>query len=181
MRNILIFTITITLLFSCAYKKTDVNNPYTVISADSLINNVDTFQDMLVTIDGTIIHVCGVDSRKMKLKTEMGQIIKIVPKTADASFDRSYLKHTVKVYGVVYQEKIEKEFINKVDSQQLILCHIDQKPCKDTAWVKQQIVEGKAPQISKDEADRLRKKLESLGKGYIPVVCIIADSVSIIE
>jgi hypothetical protein len=41
----------------------------TEVPADSLVANIDKYHDTRVEVVGLVVHVCGVDGRKMKLTT----------------------------------------------------------------------------------------------------------------
>jgi hypothetical protein len=60
------------------------------ISADSVIANIDAYRNRKIEVEGLIIHVCGVDGRRMKLQTDHGAILKIVPADSLAAFDESF-------------------------------------------------------------------------------------------
>lgn len=50
------------------------------LQADSLIKKIEYYLDKNIETDGVVIHICGVDGKKMKLQTDNGEIIKVVPK-----------------------------------------------------------------------------------------------------
>jgi hypothetical protein len=151
------------------------------ISADSLIANVDAYRDRKVEVEGLIIHVCGVDGRKMKLQTDHGAILKIVPADSLAAFDESFYKKRVRVRGIAGESRVDSASIERMEKDKTLLCHIDHTPCKDSAWVNRQEASGAADSLSKRDIDNLKKSMEQTGKSYVPVITIFAEEVEIIE
>ena len=76
------------------------------IEADSLIANVDRFLGKKVEIQGTIVHICGVSRKKMKLKSDGAQVLKIIPSGSLHSFDTSLYKKRVSIVGQVQKSQI---------------------------------------------------------------------------
>jgi len=152
----------------------------TKVSADSLVASIDKYHDTRVEVEGLVVHVCGVDGKKMKLMTESGAIIKIVPRDSSDSFDKSFYKKMVKVQGIAEESRIEKSYIDKMEREKALLCHIDNTPCKDSAWVSGQKEAGAADTLSKRDIERLRSKMEQTGKSYVSVVTIFAERVEIV-
>lgn len=157
------------------------NQEITKVVADSLIVNIDKYNGTKVETEGVIIHVCGVNGRKMKLKTESGEIIKIVPQDSLASFDKSFYKKRIRVQGFVKESRIEKPYLDMIEKERTLLCHIDNTPCKDSAWVKRQKNAGIADSLSNRDILRLREKMEQTQKDYISVITILAEKCEIIE
>ena len=151
------------------------------VPADSLVANIDEYHDTRVEVEGLVVHVCGVDGKKMKLMTESGAIIKIVPRDSSDSFDKSFYKKMVKVKGVAKESRIERSYVDKMERERALLCHIDNTPCKDSAWVSGQREAGAADTLSKRDVERLRSKMEQTGKSYVSVVTILAKQVEIVE
>ena len=168
-----------TLLVCCNNKNT--NQDITKVVADSLIVNIDKYRDTKVETEGVIVHVCGVDGGKMKLKTESGAIIKIVPNDSLSKFDASLYKKRIKVKGFVKEFRTEKNYIDKMEKEGTLLCHIDNTPCKDSAWVKRKIESGAAEKISKRDIAKLRKRMEQTEKSYVSVITIFAKKIEIIK
>lgn len=152
-----------------------------LIDADSLINNIDKYVNTNVKIEGDILHVCGVDGKKLKLKTKQGEIIKVIYPDNQKSFDNYFNKKHIVVYGQVSETRINKTEIDQFEKEKTLLCHIDQTACKDSAWVKKQEDSGKANEISSNDIINLRKKMQSTGKDYISQITIIAYKIDIIE
>ena len=131
-------------------------------------------------MEGIVIHVCGVDGKKMKLSTENGSIIKILPKDSLTSFDKSFFKKKVKVQGLVNELRIGKSYIDRLEKDKVLLCHIDHTPCKDSVWVRELKESGSANALSKKDTDKLMQIMEQTGKEYISVIIIVAEKVEII-
>ncbi len=169
----------VTIIILCS--NIGIDNEIIKVDADSIVTNIDKYKGGKVETEGIIIHICGVDGRKMKLKTQSGAIIKIVSKDSLSSFNKEFFKKRIKVQGIVKEYRIEKEYIEQMENNKTLLCHIDNTPCKDSIWVNNLIKSGKSDSISQKDIDRLNLKLLQSGKSYISVICIIADKVEIIE
>lgn len=167
------------LLICCNNKY--INQKITKVNADSLIINIDKYCKTKVEIEGIIIHICGVNGKKMKLKTDYGEIIKIVPLDSMISFDNSFYKKRIKVQGTVKEYRIEKSYIDKIEKEKTLLCHIDNTPCKDSAWVNRQKNRGVADSLSNRDIEKLKSKMEQTKKNYVSVITIVADKCEIIE
>jgi len=152
----------------------------TFISADSLIVNIDNYVNTRVETEGLIAHVCGVDRKKMKLMTERGEVIVIIPQDT-ASFDYSLNRKRIKVYGLVREERLYEHYIDEKEERKFLLCHVDRTPCKDIKWVNAKVEAGVADSLSKKDTDALRKKLEQKGKGYVSVVSIVCEKYEVID
>lgn len=180
MKNqILVFVIATTLFLN----NTNANacNDIEKVNADSLIANIDKYINTKVEIEGTIVHVCGVDSLKMKLKTKSGAIIKIVSSDSHKGFSKSLYNKKIKVLGVVSEARIEKPYIERVEKERLLLCHIDNMPCKDSAWAGKLRGTAEGDSLSKRSATKMRNKIEQSSKNYISVVTITAEKYEVID
>ncbi len=154
---------------------------YAKVSIDELINKADQFENKKVEIIGIVDHMCGVNGKKFKLKSTSGSVLKVVPKDLNVSFDSNLKKQLVSVQGIVELIRIEKAYINKMEKEGTLLCHIDHNPCKDKAWVNNKIESGKDVEIVKGDIAKLRKQMVEGGKEYISYICIRADKVDILE
>jgi hypothetical protein len=177
--RILVITLLTSLLVCCNNIKS--NQKFTKIAADSLIVSIDNFCDSKVEIEGVVVHICGVDGKKMKLKTENGAIIKIVLQDSLDCFDKVFYKKRIKVQGVVKEYRIDKEYISRMENEKTLLCHIDYTPCMDSVWVERQISNGIADSLSNREILKLKRKMEQTKKDYVSVITIIAEKCEIIE
>lgn len=92
--RIAIVTLLMALLTCCNNVKP--TQQFAKVTADSLIANIDKYENTKVEIEGVIIHICGVDGKKMKLRTENGSIIKIVPYDSLQNFDVSFIKSALR-------------------------------------------------------------------------------------
>ena len=150
------------------------------VPADSLIVNIDNYVNKKVETEGFIAHVCGVDKKKMKLMSESGKVVVIIPQDT-ASFDYSLNRKRIKVYGLVKEERLNEQYIDQKEAEKVLLCHLDQTPCIDTEWVNAKIEAGVAGSLAKRDIDTLRQKLEQQGKGYVSVVSIVCEKYEVIE
>ncbi|MDD4141233.1 MAG: hypothetical protein PHR20_00330 [Bacteroidales bacterium] len=150
------------------------------VSADSLVVNVDDFVGKEVQTEGYISHVCGVDGMKMKLKSDNGRVMVIVPADT-ARFDPSINKKRIKVSGIVQETRLTPQYINEKEAEKAVLCHLDETPCKDTAWINGLIRSGEADTISKKCARTLRNVLTEQGKGYVSIVTIVCKKYEVVD
>jgi len=173
----------IALLMACAFtgKSQETAGEFTKLSMNDLIAKADQFQNKKVEVIGLIVHMCGVDAKKMKLKSPSGAVIKIVPQNPEEAFDTAFKKQLVSVQGVVEVKRIEKAYIDKMEKEGTLLCHIDNTPCKDKEWINKKIETGADVTISKRDIAKLRKKMEVSGKDHITSICIRAEKVELLE
>ena len=155
-------------------------NANAIVSADSLIVDIDKYARQKVKTEGLISHVCSYNGKKMKLKSDNGEVIVIIPHD-NSSFDHSLNGKRISVYGLVKEERLSKSYIDERERLKSLLCHVDQRPCKDTDWVKSKIESGVAESISKKDIETLRQKMEKQGKGYVSIVSIVCEQYSVIE
>jgi hypothetical protein len=168
-----------TILLSCNNPKT--NQSIEKVNADILLNNIENYSNRKIEIEGYIVHVCGVDGMKMKLKTENGEIIKIVPFDSTLKFDGSYYKKTIRVQGKITESRLVKHLVDSLDKEKTLLCHIDNTPCKDKGWIENQIRKGISDSLSKKDIERLNEKMLKTGKDYISIFTILAEKILIID
>jgi hypothetical protein len=169
------------IILFCILSNTKIYSQIYKLDADSLIENIEKYNDKNVVVEGVIIHICGVDGKKMKLKTDKGEIIKIAPKDSLNSFDNSFYKKRIRVLGIVKESHIDNSYIDKIEKGKNILCHIDNTPCKDSAWINNKKQSGTADAISKQNIEKLRFKMKETGKNFIPTITIFAEKIEIIE
>ena len=151
------------------------------LQADSLIKKIEYYLDKNIETDGVVIHICGVDGKKMKLQTDNGEIIKVVPKDSLNSFDASFYKKRVKIQGIVKEFRIDKNDIDKMEKEKKLLCHIDNTPCKDSVWVNNKKKSGKVDALSNQDIEKLRTTMVQTGKSYVSIITIFAEKVEIID
>ncbi|MDE5423362.1 hypothetical protein L3073_14170 [Ancylomarina sp. DW003] len=168
-------------MFALSSKSQQAEEKYTQVSIDKLVNNGNQFENKRVEIIGLVDHLCGVDGHKMKLKAASGAVLKVVPNNLTDCFDAKLKKQLVCVKGVVDVIRIEKAYIDEMEEEGTLLCHIDHSPCKDKAWVNNKIESGKDVEIVKQDIAKLRKQMKESGKEYVNYICIRADSVNILE
>ena len=173
--------IVICLLVTFSSKGQQPTELYVKVSIDEIIKKADQFENKKVEIIGLVDHMCGVDGHKMKLKASSGAVLKVVPNKPDESFDSNLKKQIVCVQGIVELIRIEKAYVDKMENEGTLLCHIDHSPCKDKAWVNNKIESGKDVEIVKRDITELRKQMLESGKDYVSYICIRADKVNILE
>ena len=165
----------------CVTYSTKVFSQINKLQADSLIKNIEYYIDKSIETDGVIVHICGVNGKKMKFQTDNGEIIKIVPKDSLNSFDASFYKKRVKIQGIVKEFLTDKNYIDKMEKEKKLLCHIDNTPCIDSVWVNNKKKSGKADALSNHDIEKLRTTMEQTGKSYVPIITIFAEKVEIID
>ena len=145
-----------------------------------LIVNINSYVNTKVETEGVIAHVCGVDRKKMKLMSENGEVVVVVPYDT-TSFDYSLNKKRIKVYGLVKEERIDNSYLDEKEEEKVLLCHVDHTPCKDTEWINAKIEAGVADTLSKQQIEARRKKMEQQNKGYISIVTIVCEKYKIVS
>lgn len=167
--------ITITLFYNKAISQT------VKLNADSLIVNIEKYIDKTVEVEGNVAHICGVDAMKMKIKSNSGADIKIIPNEKLGKIDFSINKKNVKVIGKVSEFRIDTNFVVKLEKDQALLCSIDKSACIDSIWVKKKWESGTAANSSKEATLKLRERIKNSPKGYVTLVTIIAEKIEVIE
>jgi len=148
-----------------------------VVDSDSLVAGIDMYAGRRVETSGTIIHVCGVDGKKMRLKTAGDARIKIVPGGGMTVFDKdTYNGKKVRVHGLVKETRLDMKYIEGIEKERSVLCHVDYTPCISKSWAEQLKAAGTADSISAVGTNKLRDRLKASAKGYISLVTIVADS-----
>ena len=170
--------ISLFLLLAFASKGQQPVDLYTQISIDKLISKAAEFEGKKVQLIGLVDHMCGVDGKKMKLKSGSGAVIKVVPNKAEDCFDLNLKKQLVSVKGVVELIRIDKTDIDKMEKEGALLCHIDHSPCKDKAWVNNKIESGKDVEMLKRDIVKLRMQMKESGKNDVSFICIRAAQVN---
>ena len=150
------------------------------VPADSLIVKIDMYVGKKIETEGMIAHVCGVDGRKMKLMSNNGEVVNVILHDT-TRFDRSLTRQRVKVYGLVIEERLGKQYIVEKEEEKALLCHVDQRPCRDVNWANRQIEAGRADSLSKRDIDRLRQMMKRHGTEYVSVVSIVCESHEVVE
>ena len=105
-KHLLLIALLYIVLAACKHQSG--NSVIQKVQADSLVHHVDVYKGTLVETKGVIRHICGVDKRKMKLQSEGGRYIKIVPADTATCFDRDLYKRKLLVRGIVREERIKK-------------------------------------------------------------------------
>ncbi|MBI9062777.1 MAG: hypothetical protein JEZ14_12395 [Marinilabiliaceae bacterium] len=168
-------------LFYTSCNQTQNQQVVTPIQADSLILNIHQFDGKSIETQGTVAHVCGVNLQKMKLKTENGEIIKVIPSDSTETFDKSLTKKRVIIRGIARETKLTRAEIEKTKQASKLLCHVDHTPCKDAEWIQRQEKLGHANTILEREYKKLMVKMKQTGLDYISIVIIQADQIEVIE
>lgn len=176
-----ITVLSVSILILTLYVNISAQTEFIRIESDILIDNHDRYLNKRVETEGVIVHICSVDGKKMKFRADNGAIIKIVSSTQGHSFKKSLYKKRVVVKGVLRVNRINKDYIDKAEKKKTLLCHIDNKPCKDSEWVQNKIKTGKADKISATSIKKLRKIMKETGKDYVSVITIAAEYISTVS
>jgi len=168
----------ISFLFGCTSPNT--HNGIKEVNADELVENIDAYIDSRLVTEGTIVHICSVDGKRMKLKTDRGVIIKIVPFDPTQSFDTLFYKKRVAIQGVVKESRISDTMIAEQEKSSVVYCSYDSDSCTNSSQVGPK---ANVSDISRSENELANPKqtLERAGKDYVSVVFIVAERVDIIK
>ena len=161
--------------------KAQASAEYPSFSIDQLVAKADSLVGKKVEVIGLVVHMCGVDGQKMKLKSPSGAILKIVPNNPKDSFDSELKKQLVSVQGIVEVKRIEESYVDRMEKEGTLLCHIDHTPCKDKPWVNNKIETGADVEIVKKDIAKLRKIMEDSGKNYFNSICVHATKVRLLN
>ena len=180
MRNLNLLLLALTLTLSCC-NTTNKQQAIIQVDADSLLNNINDYNHKTIETKGFVAHVCGVNRQKLKLITADGQALKVVPSDSTECFDKSLTRKMIKIQGVAVENRIPRAQIEKLNKAKSLLCHVDQKPCIDSAWIKRQHKLNHAETILKRDFDKLNAKMNETGKAYISVVTVHLNHLEIIK
>ena len=169
--------LSIMLLSNC--KSGNKQQSFIRINADSLIAHPDLYTGKAIEIEGVALHICGVDHKKLKLKTKNGRIIKLIPGDTSVHFNNTFYKKNLIVQGIASELRIPKAYIDSMAEAGTLLCHIDHTPCKDSAWVNDKIIKGKAKGISERDIEKLRQQLGD--KNELSLICIEVSHIAVAE
>lgn len=150
-------------------------------SIDKIIESIEMYQNKTIYAEGTAVHLCGVDKKKLKLRSDGGKMVKVIWSDSTKVFDKNLKENRIWIKGKVVEARISVDYVNKMEQSQTLLCHVDHSPCKDSAWVNQKIESGKAPGMSAKDIRKLRDEMESTEKDYVSVITIIAEEIGIVN
>lgn len=151
------------------------------VPADSVAAHASRYVGKTVEVEGTVAHMCGVDGKKMKIKTVGGAELKVIPSATLYDFDFALNGKRVKVIGVVKETRLDSAFADRLERDQALLCSIDKAPCMDKGWVAKERASGTAAAMSKEGVAKLRAAIASSGRGYVSLVTIVAEKVEVVE
>ncbi|WP_133249980.1 hypothetical protein [Marinifilum breve] len=174
-KYILVVPVLLIALFACKQEKAKK------ISIDKLVNSAEQFEGKRVETQGMAVHFCGAGKKKLKLKSENGSVVKVIPSNLLLHFSAKLNHKKLKIVGRVETKRVERSFVDKIDREKTLLCHIDHTPCIDEEWVKRKQETGVSDSLSAVDVKKLRNKMQKSGKDYITVVTIIADEIEVIK
>lgn len=151
------------------------------VNADSLIKSVNQFENTLIQTEGTILHVCGVDRKKAKLKTPGGEIIRLDVSDSIPIFDKSLTNQKVRVQGYASEFRIYESYIDSLAKTKSLLCHVDHYPCKDVEWVNAKIEAGLAEGMLSRSIEKLKAEMNETGDNFISTVNIKPYRIDVIQ
>ena len=73
---------------------------------------------------------------------------------------------------------VNRKYID--EKEKAVLCHVDQRPCKDTKWIQAKVEAGVADSLSKKSIEKLRQKMAKQGKDYVSIVSIVCEQYEVI-
>lgn len=150
------------------------------LDADSLLSGIDRYAGRSVEIEGKIVHVCGASLKKLKLLTPGGGTVRIVAGGGIEKFSDTLKDKRVVVKGKVSEKRLNESYIESIENDRKMLCHVDYQPCLAKDWIAKQEAAGKADSSSIRATNRMRERLADSGKEYISVVTVTAESVEIV-
>ena len=166
MKKVIILLALCCIIVSCSTKQTQFS------TSENLANHIDE----IVTLEGRIAHVCSADGRKMKLILSDDEIITVWQKNPNERFYKNdWQGKTIQVTGKLSADTITKSEFDTVFAQQHILCHIDQTPCIDAAWVNNQWERGNAEELIARQQQQVYEKMSEKSTDYIQQFSIIVD------
>jgi len=151
----------------------------TSVPLDSLASAPELWAGRLVVVDGKAAHICPVEGMKLKLKSESGNVANVVPGDG-RRFDAALSGKAVRVTGTVEIRKVFESDLKALEADTWIPCHVDYQRCKDKAYVENLEKAGKRASASRDEIEKVRKKMRDSGKDFVVVLTIVARTVELL-
>ena len=147
------------------------------VSLDSLVAGIEHYVEKSVVVEGIVIHVCGVDGKKIKLKGDSGAVIKIVPDEILGVFDGSLKDKKIRVWGIAGEKRIDSAYIDSLQALRKPVCHVDHQTCKSESWREKLEKEGVLDQKMLEAASAMREKVAKSDKGYYSRISILASKI----
>ena len=149
------------------------------VPAKDIIEQIEKYVGKDVETEGKIVHVCGVNKKKMKLSVENGGSINIIPEDPNMEFDYNFNQKEVKIIGVVKEIRIPKERVLEMEKNLDIPCSIDKEPCIDDTYIENKRNNGTLAETSQKCISAMKVTMEQTQKDYISIVTIVAKSVEL--
>jgi hypothetical protein len=149
------------------------------VEAKNIIEHVEKHIGKMVETEGKIVHVCGVDKKKMRIFVEDVGYIQIIPENSSVAFDYDFNQKEIKVVGVVKEIRVYKKQIDEMEQAIAIPCSIDKLPCADTAYVERRKGSGDLQEESSRKVNALKETMGKTNKDYISVPTIVTKSVEL--
>jgi len=153
-------------------------DPETLVSLDSLAAAPEPWAGRDVVVEGKAAHICPVEGMKLKLKSESGIQANVVPGDGKR-FDASLAGKRVRVTGTVEIRKVFESDLKALEADTWIPCHVDYQRCKDKAYVENLEKAGKRSSASREEIEKIRKRMRESGKDFVIVLTIVAKKVEL--
>lgn len=180
MRKLNLFLIPLIIFIFLGCRKTQKQETPLLVNADNVISEPQKYLGTEILTEGKVVHICGVDYRKIKLKTESGEIIKVIPRDPLFKYDKALQGKRIRVQGVVDVDILLRSDIIQTKKEKILTCHVDHKPCKDTAWVQRQIKSGYADTLLNRDFEKLSSTMDKAGVDYIPIIIIYSEYLEVI-
>ncbi|MCL2289901.1 MAG: hypothetical protein FWC34_04255 [Bacteroidetes bacterium] len=171
----------ITVAFLCMQSFSQ-DNPFfkaEYVEAKDIIEQLEIYIGKTIETEGKIVHVCGVDKKKMKLFVEDVGSINIIPEDAETAFDYNFNQKEIRVVGVVKEIRISKERVGEMEENFDIPCSIDKEPCIDHVYKENKRNNGTLVESSKKGINAMKETMEKTQKDYISIATIVAKTVGL--
>lgn len=133
-----------------------------------------------LTLEGEVVHVCPIQGKKMKLKLDDGEIMKVTSTDGTPFEATQWNNKRVRITGKLGDLKLSRKEIADTYADKKLLCHIDHTPCIDTRWVNNRWQDGSGNDILQRDNEALQLKMRQTENNYIQVFTITAEKIELL-
>ena len=156
-------------LFACGNKEQKkeesacCDKSKTVLTVDSLLNNMENFIDKDILVEGTVNHVCSHGGKRMFIFGANDEVaLKITPNDEIGIFEKELEGSHVVVTGILKELRIDEAYVASLEKE--LAEGADNEAVHDHSGGTHD--EEEAENEKKAQLDAMRTKIAESGKGY---------------
>lgn len=171
-------------LFACGNKEQKkeegacCDKSKTVLTVDSLLNNMENFIDKDILVEGTVNHVCSHGGKRMFIFGANDEVaLKITPNDEIGVFEKELEGSHVLVTGILKELRIDEAYVVQLEKE--LAEGADNEAVHDHSGGTHD--EEEAENEKKAQIDAMRAKIAESGKGYYSQFWIEASKFEVKE